>query len=273
MRNVVRIGRFGDRELKEASGLVRSVSEPGVFWGLNDSGNDERLFAFDSTGKALGAVLVRGAENVDWEALATGPCPEGRCLYIADVGDNDAKRPRVVVWRLAEPTLASQTTARATPLAIRYADGPQDVEAVYAAPDTSLWLITKRPRLNGRAEPRPSRVYRIPAEAWNAAGTITLPVVDSVPVTPVRGAAHDWVTDASLSDEQADGRRRLVLLSYGAVHVLDADPATGRPGTLLARCALPITEKYAEGVSWLPDGRILLANEGRGGAMYAGWCP
>lgn len=272
MRHVVRVGRFADRDFKEASGLIHATSEPGVFWGLNDSGNDERLFAFDSTGRALGAVRVRGAENVDWEALATGPCPDGRCLYIADVGDNDAKRSRVVIWRIPEPTLATRTTAPATPLAIRYADGPHDVEAVYAAPDTSLWLITKRPRLNARAEPRPSRMYRIPAEAWNAAGTITLPVADSVPVTPVRGAAHDWITDASLSGE-TDGRRRLVLLSYGAVHVFDTDPVTGRPGALLARCALPITEKNAEGVAWLPDGRILVANEGRGGAMYAGWCP
>lgn len=272
-RDVVRAGRFTDKALSEASGIVRSQADPGRFWGLNDSGNDERLFAFDSTGRALGAVRVRGATNVDWEALASGPCPDGQCLYIADVGDNSAKRPTRVIWRIPEPDLSARTSAPAVPLSIRYADGPVDVEAVYAAPDSSLWLVTKRPQRNAAGEPRPSRLYRIPVDAWSAAGTITLPVADSVPVIPTRGSSHDWITDASLSELQPDGRRRLVLLSYGAVHVLEVDPHTGRPEALLARCALPIKERNAEGVTWLPDGRILLVNEGRGGALYTGRCP
>jgi hypothetical protein len=273
MRHVVRAGQFTDRALSEASGIVPVQAAPGHFWGLNDSGNDERLFAFDSTGKALGTVRVRGATNVDWEALTSGPCPEGQCLFIADVGDNSARRPTRIIWRVPQPAISARTTAPAVPLTLRYADGPHDIEAVYAAPDSSLWLVTKRPTRSASGEPRPSRVYRIPAAAWAAAGTITVPVADSVPVTPMRGTSHDWITDASLSAVQPDGRRRLVLLSYGAVHVLDADPATGRPGALLARCALPISERNAEGVTWLPDGRILLVNEGRGGGLYTGRCP
>jgi hypothetical protein len=87
------------------------------------------------------------------------------------------------------------------------------------------------------------------------------------------GEARDLITDASLGARQPDGSRRLVLLSYGAVHVLDADPATGRPGRLLARCALPIPEENAEGVSWLADGRIVLVNEGKRAPLYTGRCP
>ena len=65
----------------------------------------------------------------------------------------------------------------------------------------------------------------------------------------------------------------MVLLTYGAVYVFDADPATGRPGALIARCALPIREDTAESVAWLADGRIQVGTEGTGGAIYRGRCP
>jgi hypothetical protein len=273
MRDVHRTGRFVNKEFKEASGIVASVAEPGVFWGNNDSGNDERLFAFDTAGRALGSVRVRDVENRDWEAMATGPCPQGTCVYIGDTGDNSARYDELTVHRLVEPTT---TTGTATPLAtlrFEYADGPNDVEAMFAGPDGSLWLVTKRPSRAATGAARPSRVYHVPAAAWQQPGRYTAAIVDSVPVTPLAGSSHDFITDASQSMLLADGTRRLVLLSYGAVHVLEADPATGRPGKLIARCALPIRDRSAEGVTWLPDGRILLINEGNGGALYAGRCP
>jgi hypothetical protein len=39
----------------------------------------------------------------DWEDVAAGPCPGGRCLYVADIGDNTASRPSVTVYRVPEP--------------------------------------------------------------------------------------------------------------------------------------------------------------------------
>jgi hypothetical protein len=57
------------------------------------------------------------------------------------------------------------------------------------------------------------------------------------------------------------------------VYVFDADPATGRPGALMARCTLPIREDTAESVAWLGDGRIQVGTEGTGGAIYRGRCP
>lgn len=277
MRDVRRAGTFADRDLSEASGVVASASEPGVFWANNDSGNDERLFAFDSSGNALGAVRVRNAQNRDWEALTGGPCVEeltARCLYVGDVGDNGARREAVEIYAIREPARHSGPVAATRSLLVRYADGPHDVEAMYMGPGGTLWLITKRPERAGKGgAPRPSRVYEVPPSAWRQPGPYVASVVDSVPVTPVRGASHDWITDGSLSPVQPDGHRRLVLLSYGAVHVLTADAATGRPGPLLARCALPIRDTSAEGVTWLPDGRIMLVNEGKGGALYTGRCP
>lgn len=273
MRDVARAGRLADKTLDEASGVIASIAEPGVFWSQNDSGNDEVLFAYDSTGRALGRVLVKGAKNRDWEALATGPCAEGQCITIGDVGDNMARRETVTLYQISEPRRTGISATVLRRLTVRYADGPHDVEAMYAGPDGSLWLITKRPTRAANGAWRPVRVYHVPRTAWETKGPYTADVVDSLPVVPVKGAPHDWVTDGSLSGLLPTGRRQLVLLSYGAVHVFDADPATGQPGARVARCTLPIREDTAEGVTWLPDGRMLIVTEGTMAGLYAGRCP
>ncbi|MBL0937251.1 MAG: hypothetical protein IBJ03_00040 [Gemmatimonadaceae bacterium] len=278
LREVSRSGRLADRDIDESSGLTPSSSDSLLFWTHNDSGNDARLYAIDSTGKSLGSVRVRGATNSDWEGIASGPCPEGQCLYIADVGDNSAKRPLVVLWRVLEPRPRDVNSATAVRLAFRYPDGPQDVEAIYVSPDTSVWLLSKRPLRSGSGELRPVRVYRIPASAWSGgsapgSGPVTAELVDSLPIVPEREDSRSWVTDAALSPARADGSRRLAVLTYGAIHVFRADPVTGRPGLLYARCALTIREKYAEAIAWLPDGRLLFSNEGKGAGVYTGRCP
>ena len=275
LRELVRAGEFGDRRLTEASGVVASTTEPGVLWSQNDSGHAAMLFAYDSTGAPRGAVQVRDADNTDWEAIASGPCPRGECLYIGDVGDNVAWRSHVRVWRVPSPISTARVTESATLRRIVYAGGARDVEAMWVAPDTSVWFATKRPQVDAKGRPRPSRLYRVPASAWasGSAATATAELVDSLPIVPQASVSRDWVTDASLSSVTPDGRRRLAILTYGSVYVFDADPVTGRPGAQLARCAVPPGERGAEGISWLPDGRLLIANEGRGASLYRGRCP
>jgi len=161
MRDAVQTGRLADRELDESSGMVESVAEPGVFWSQNDSGNDEYLFAYDSTGRARGRVLVRGGKNRDWEALTTGPCAEGQCLVIGDVGDNSARRDDLTLYQIAEPLQTAVSVPVLRTLSLRYADAPHDVEAMYAGPDGTLWLVTKRPqRGSGGERTRGPEVWR-----------------------------------------------------------------------------------------------------------------
>ena len=169
LRELARAGAFGDRRLKEASGAVASTSEPGILWSQNDSGNDPALFAYDSAGSPRAMVRVRDAENTDWEAIALGPCASGFCLYIGDVGDNYAVRREVHVWRIPEPVTAVAATASATLLRVAYVGGARDVEALWVAPDTSVWFATKRPQRDANGRLRPSQLYRVPAAAWGSA--------------------------------------------------------------------------------------------------------
>ncbi|HEU0054599.1 MAG TPA: hypothetical protein VFQ39_15535, partial [Longimicrobium sp.] len=127
----------------ESSGAAVSRRSAGVFWTHNDSGQPV-LHAMDAEGREVGKVRVAGAELVDWEDLASGPCPGGGdCLYVADIGDNGAKRADVVIYRVPEPAPGDAETRPAEALRLRYPDGPQDAEAFFVLPDGSLNIVSK----------------------------------------------------------------------------------------------------------------------------------
>ncbi len=275
LRDVSTPGRIEALELTEASGLAQSARDSAVFWSHGDSGNEPRLFAFDSAGRSIGTVHVTGATNRDWEAIASGPCTGGPCLYIADVGDNSARRDNVTIWRVAEPQARDSSSEPARALRIAYVDGPRDVEAMWVAPDTTLFLITKRP---DRDEDRwrAARVYRVNATAWRGdTGLVTAEIVDSLPIVPLKGKAGGWITDAALSLADAQGDRRLAVRTYNSVYVFAVDRATGRPGALLGQCSLKSLPEQdsGEGVTWLSDGRLLFDHEGVRASLHAGRCP
>lgn len=277
LRDVSVLGEFEHEDLDESSSAVPSRREPGVFWTHNDSGNDERLFAFDSTGRDLGRVRVTGAKNRDWEAMASGPCAEGVCLYIGDVGDNLAQQQFVTVYRVPEPVApgaGKPTDVRAAAeLRFRYPDGARDVESLWVDADTVLWLATKRPLRDGEGRYRPSLVYRLLPSTWSATDVVTAELADSLPLVPT-SLRSTLITDAALSHAFGDSAQngRLAVRTYGAVYIFSAS-RSGRPGTVLARCSLAaLQEPQGEAVAWLPDGRVLLGSERRGAKLHAARC-
>jgi hypothetical protein len=278
-RDVRAVGALGG-EVPESSGLAPSARHPGLFWTLNDSGNDAELVAIDDRGATRGRVRLEGVENRDWEAMGVGPCPAGRCVVVGDVGDNLALRSEVRLLRVAEPPLPAGAAPGAVlagaveQLPFRYPDGPRDVEALFVAPDSSVWVLTKRPSWR-TVRAQPVRLYRLPASAWRAgvAAPVVAEAMGTLPVFPGRRNGREWVTDAALSALRPDGGRLLAVLTYGTIHLFRADAVTGRPGARVARCALPIPEHDPEAIAWRPDGSLLLTNEGTGSTVYTGWCP
>ena len=67
-------------EIREASGIAASRKNSNVFWTHNDSGDENRLFAFDEQGRHLGEIvysLVDGIQSagihvVIWNGMNTG---------------------------------------------------------------------------------------------------------------------------------------------------------------------------------------------------------
>lgn len=280
--SVLRIESAINSELVENSVAITSVRQPGVIFGLNDSGHRPRIFAFDSSGRDLGRWELYGARNRDWEAAAAGPCLAAdtlpSCIYIGDVGDNDANRTYVEIYRIAEPTAPGSRDAEPAPLmvlgriSVKYPDRPHDVEAMYVTPDRALFLITKRRFLDKQRRPRQALVYRIPPDAWDSSGVVIATLVDSLPIIP--GATQGrQVNDAALSP---DGKT-LAVRTYSEVFIFAVDSGTGLPvqGIAPITCFIRfLREELGEGVGWWWDGRrLLLTSERRSSPLYVVQCP
>ena len=146
-----RSGHLANPELKEVSGLAASRQFPGLFWAINDGGNDPMLYAVGSDGTDLGAFRVEGAQNFDWEALASFRQQDNAYLLIADVGDNWQQRQTATLYVVKEPAITAagldsqKVAAIAWQVRFTYEDGPSDCEAVAVDPiDQRVLLLAKR---------------------------------------------------------------------------------------------------------------------------------
>jgi hypothetical protein len=240
--------------LTESSGVVTSRRRAGVYWTHNDSGDGPRLYATDSLGTDLGSLQVEPAGAVDWEDIAAGSCvvAPGWCLYAGDIGDNNRRRPFIVVYRLREPAPPEgpSDTLRTAPLldsiVLRYPDHPHDAEALAVTREGELLIITKD------REPGPI-LYRGPLDR----ARVVLERVAILPLStdPLRGRL---VTGADISP---DGRI-LVLRTYSTLHFFElgaaASPAMLTPPEGLP---IPVVESQGEAVAFDRPSRLVLTSE------------
>jgi hypothetical protein len=235
--------------LPEASGLVVSRATAGRLWAHNDSGKAE-LFALDVNGKVTSKMTVEGAAVEDWEALASAPCDGGHCLFVADIGDNDATRKQITVYRIPEPKAgaAAKVTGvyRAT-----YPDGAHDAEALLAGPDGALYIVTK-------GDTGSVALYRFPKDLRTDASM----KLERVGVLSEKQPAEDArITDGAIS---ADGatvvlRTRSALTFYPAAEFLKGNFRESRRVDLKS-----LGEPQGEAVSFGPSNTVYVAGEGGG---------
>ena len=177
----------GAPALTEASGLAKSIINPGVYWTHNDSGDRARLFAIDAaTGELRATFELPGVTATDWEDLAIAPDAGGnQAFYIADIGDNRSARSSVKIYRVLEPTLpaAAAVTINAGAISsqrLTYPSGPRDAESLAVGSDGALTIISKREAQVG--------VYRL-ADPQFDGGVSVLSLVGQLPLTWVVGAS------------------------------------------------------------------------------------
>jgi len=172
--------------IDEASGLANSRLNPGVLWVHNDSGDQPRMFAVNRRGRLLGTYLLNGAAAVDWEDMATGPAPGGGSyLYLADIGDNSARRTSVRIYRVPEPSVdadqepVTRTLSGVVAFEFVYEDGARDAESFMVDPlNGDFYVVSKREILG-------NRLYR--AVAPTAARTNRFLQVATFPFTGATG--------------------------------------------------------------------------------------
>ena len=176
----VNVGNVNTSAINEASGIVGSRTNAGVFWVNNDSGDSARIFALDSQARLLGTYNLTGFGAVDYEDIAIGPGPVAGVdyIYIGDIGDNNAVRSSVALYRIPEPAVyARQHSTPVTrslkgiaAITMSYPDGARNAETLLSDPWTGdVYICTK---IFGN-----SRVYRAAAADLNAGGPVTMTYV------------------------------------------------------------------------------------------------
>lgn len=149
-------GRLNADINNETSGLAASSVNKGLLYIHNDSGDTSRFFLISTDGilKAIYTFkanpLIRNAVT-DCEDIAVSTGPKGkRYVYIGDIGDNNAKRKYITVYRIKEPKLKSSANVftgqvNAEPLYLKYPDGARDAETLMVDPVEKLfYIISKR---------------------------------------------------------------------------------------------------------------------------------
>ncbi|MGB8508969.1 MAG: hypothetical protein WCD76_11225, partial [Pyrinomonadaceae bacterium] len=140
-------------------------------------------------------------------------------LYVGDIGDNDRKRPEIIVYRVAEPAInaddaksskaAPRVTDAAAVIRLIYPDGPHDAETLLVHPTSGdLYIVIKTSQ-------KTSKLYRAKAPL-STSTTTTLEFVADVRVPAVFAGL---ITGGDISP---DGHR-VVLCDYAAAYELRLD--------------------------------------------------
>lgn len=127
--------------ITESSSLVVSTTHAGLVYTTNDSGDSATVYVLeDGDGRLVGRTSLTGVEAVDIEALAGGT--DGS-LVIGDIGDNEAGRSSVLVYRIDQPGRGRDETS-ADRVELRFASGPGDAEGLlYDAREGRVLVISK----------------------------------------------------------------------------------------------------------------------------------
>lgn len=189
---------------------------------------------------------MTGASVDDWEDVAVGPCAQGSCLFLADIGDNNRGRRQITIYRVPEPRPDDKATAPVEALHAAYPDGPRDAEALFVASAGQLFLVSKEQA--GR-----TAVYRV-AQSSNASRVTQLEVVGKLPLERVTGAG------ASPDGAWVAVRTNKELFLYRTQDLVGGGHTPSRRFDLDS-----LGEPQGEGVAVGANGLVYLVGEGGGG--------
>ena len=248
-----RIGTLACREITESSGIACSRVNKNILWTHNDSDNAPTLYAFNLKGEDLGRFTVMGAQNVDWEDMASYRKGRDSFLVISDAGDNLEQRPFYTLYVVEEPYVnprkrnvkgVAQVTRK---IDFQFDDGPQNCEAIAVDPETEIvYLVSK----HGRAG---CKIYELPIPAEPVA----------VPVTAKTVLKTD-LCDTTAMDISGDGRKA-ILLTYTEAYAFTRQKGESWAQAFSLKPA-PVEvpfRKQGESVAYDMDGKVLyLTSEG-----------
>ena len=236
------VGMLQTESITEASGIIASMINSGVFWIHEDSGAEAKIYAIDLAGKLLATRTLSNVHAIDWEDIAIAARPSGESyLYVADIGDNNFHRKNIIVYRFPEPSLepdASDGTIEASNIEtfrLVYPDRPHDAETLLVDPlSGDVYVVTKWESQ--------SRIYR--ARLKDQRKTALLEYVGHLPFSGATGG-----------DVSRDGRS-IIIRTYFAAYVWIRDSKAPLENTIESEgCQVSIAmEPQGEAVCFSSDG-------------------
>jgi hypothetical protein len=227
----------------ESSGLAAARLRPDVYFTHGDAGDDAVLYAVDLEGRYLGSHFVPRTSLIDWEDVAAGPCPDDGepCLYIGDIGDNDAIRETVTVYVVREPE-SGEDTDFVDSWEGTYPDGPRDAETLLVHPCTGdRYIVTKGDEASGV-------VYRL-----EESGTLERVAELDLPDDGTSITGGSW-------NETGD---RVVLRTRERIFAWDTsteDPEAHWDAA--PQLVAEVDEEQGESVTFASDGALVTSDEG-----------
>ncbi len=148
-------GYLQGKELNETSGISSSIAHDGIYYVHNDSGDTSRFFAINPQGKLKATYYFKGdpkeplgTRDCEDISVSIGPEKGKSYIYLGDIGDNKAVRKYLAIYRFEEPSAIGPDTVRhleASPLYIKYPDGPKDAETLMVDPiEQLIYIVSKR---------------------------------------------------------------------------------------------------------------------------------
>ena len=249
-----------DDVLVEVSGLTASPTTDGVVWAHNDSGGEPELYALREDGTRLGRLRL-DVEAIDWEDVASAPCPDGLqpCLWVADTGNNLRNREQLVVYATPEPDVTAPfgeiDAGRVWTFPVRYPNETLDAEALVVARDGgTFWIFEK-------VDGDQARLYRHPGPLANGR-PVDLTLVGTVDTPGIPVQRGKMITGADLHPSGT----RLLLRVYSGSYEYRFDPGGGPDDVVdLAPSVVspgPLSERQGEAITYTTSGtHVLTASE------------
>lgn len=139
--------------LKEIS-AVETLPDSNLIWVIEDSGNDNYLYALNHNGDIEKQLQISNAQNTDWEDLTSDA--NGN-IYIGDFGNNNKKRNMFSILKIEKPNnTTTQTEAQFITFSLPKKVKAQDFEAFFLMND-SFYVFSKNKK-SGKLFKVPNRI-------------------------------------------------------------------------------------------------------------------
>lgn len=253
------LGYLDESFLSEASDLSQSLLYPERFYQANDSARDFKVYLTTEQGQITASIDL-GFALSDVEDMDVGPCPEGSCVFLGDIGDNLSKRTSLGLYIFPEQVSYDQNL-QVKQIYLNYPDGAHDAESLAVHPDGTVYILTKASFNLLKTEP--ARLYKLTKSVWDLQDQdkVGLEFVLSLDLFALSRHSFDIFSHIATSMDFSNDAKSLLILTYGEAYELDFENLLA--GKLMYQTIILNRTLQQEAITYTPEGGLLYTAESK----------